>query len=59
MGENNQKELARLRAFHDYFASMYGQGLKIVGWHLNGNLESFDNFFDTAEEQMDEVKVDE
>lgn len=32
-----------------------GTGLKIAGWHLNGELEDFDNFFDSAVASMDGV----
>lgn len=34
--------------FKEYFDSLYGQGLKIANWHMNGDLEPFDNFYDSA-----------
>jgi hypothetical protein len=27
---------------------MYGKGLDIANWHLNGALEPFDNFYESA-----------
>ena len=45
----------RFKAFYDYFAELYGQDLQVVNWHLNGELESFDNFFESAEESMIET----
>lgn len=44
-----QEENKRLKAFYDYFAELYGTGLEVANWHLNGDLEPFDNFFDDAE----------
>lgn len=40
--------------FYEYFAALYGTGLEIVNWHLNGSTEPFDNFFDAA---VDEAKI--
>lgn len=34
--------------FKDYFDSLYGQGLEVANWHLNGNTEPFDSFYDSA-----------
>ena len=34
--------------FKQYFDEMYGQGLEIANWHLNGALEPFDNFYESA-----------
>ena len=34
--------------FKSYFDSMYGQGLEIANWHMNGDLEPFDNFYEAA-----------
>ena len=34
--------------FKEYFDSLYGQGLEIANWHMNGELEPFDNFYDAA-----------
>lgn len=34
--------------FKMYFDKLYGQGLEIANWHLNGALEPFDNFYEAA-----------
>lgn len=34
--------------FKESFDSLYGQGLEIANWHMNGDLEPFDNFYDSA-----------
>ena len=39
-----------LSKFKVYFDDLYGQGLEIANWHLNGELEPFDNFYDSAME---------
>lgn len=41
-------EIKALRAFKDYFDNLYGQGLEVANFHLNGDLEPFDNFYDSA-----------
>ena len=35
-------------AFKDYFDELYGTGLEVANWHLNGDLEDFDSFYDAA-----------
>lgn len=39
--------------FYEYFKDLYGKGLNITGWHLNGEAEPFDNFFESASEYAD------
>ena len=34
--------------FKQYFDNLYGKGLNIENWHLNGELEPFDNFYESA-----------
>lgn len=34
--------------FKKYFDELYGQGLEIANWHQNGELEPFDNFYESA-----------
>jgi len=58
--ERLQSENTRLKAevnqykeFKNYFDSLYGQGLEVANWHLNGSLEPFDNFFDSAVDEME------
>lgn len=36
----------RAAAVLDALKSFYGQGLSVVGWHLNGDEEMLDSFFD-------------
>ena len=42
------KEIETLKAFKAYFDDMYGKGLEAANWHMNGNLEPFDNFYEKA-----------
>lgn len=42
----------RLRAFKQYFDELYGTYLYIDGWHENGALEPFDNFYESALQEM-------
>jgi len=44
----------QLLNFKKYFDELYGKGLAIANWHLNGHLESFDNFYESAIESMDD-----
>ena len=37
--------------FKQYFDELYGSGLEIANWHLNGDLEPLDNFIDSALDQ--------
>lgn len=34
--------------FKKYFDKLYGEGLEVANWHLNGDLEPFDNFYESA-----------
>ena len=47
-----QKENQQLQEFYDYFANLHGKGLEVANYHLNGDTEPFDNFFDEAEEAL-------
>ena len=44
----------KLKRFKEYFDDLYGQGLEIANWHQNGNLELFDNFYESAIEYSEE-----
>lgn len=44
------KEIEALKAFKAYFDDLYGKGLEVANWHRNGNLEAFDNFYESAKE---------
>lgn len=47
----------QLRAYQSYFNGLYGEGLEVANWHENGALEPLDNFIDSAEEEMERVKI--
>ena len=60
-----------LERFKEYFDELYGRGLEVAEWHLNGGLEPFDNFyvdaidymegeelFMTDKERLEEIKND-
>ena len=46
-------ELEKLQRFYDYWKDFYGQGLEIANWHLNGDLEPFDYFYENAINYME------
>lgn len=46
------EEIQQLKGFYNYFSELYGKGLEVANWHLNGELEPFDEFFNSAEEEM-------
>lgn len=53
---DERKELEALRAFKSYFDDcMVGQGYDIANFHMNGELEPFDNFYDTAMMEYDKA----
>lgn len=39
--------------FYAYWSQLYGEGLEVTNWHLNGDTEPFDNFYESAVECMD------
>ena len=40
--------LRELIAFKEYFDDLYGTGLEVANWHMNGALEPFDSFYDSV-----------
>ena len=48
-----EKEIKALLAFKNYFSDLYGHGLEVANWHQNGELEPFDNFYESAEEEYE------
>lgn len=56
--ENQKAEIERLKAFKSYFDELYGKGLDVENWHLNGALEPFDNFYESALQEMAGAKND-
>ena len=49
-----QKENRKLKKFKSYFDSLYGAGLEVLNWHQNGNTISFDEFYDSAIDEMED-----
>lgn len=47
-------ENKRLKLFKNYFDELYGKNLEVANWHLNGNLEPFDNFYEDAIGSMED-----
>ena len=47
------ERVQELERFKEYFDELYGQGLEVAEWHMNGDLELFDNFYEGAIENMD------
>lgn len=52
----NPEEIPALKAFKEYFDDLYGKGLKVANYHLNGETESFDSFYESALSCYDEEK---
>jgi hypothetical protein len=50
--------LEQLQQFKEYFDSLYGNGLDVANWHLNGDMESFDTFYESAVAAMNEGKTE-
>lgn len=52
-----REENKKLKEFKEYFDDLCGIGLKVANWHMNGELEPFDSFYDSAVEFMKKEKV--
>lgn len=37
-----------LEKFKEFFDDLYGKGLEVYGWHMNGEAKSFDDFHEDA-----------
>ena len=48
------QEIMKLYKFKDYFLELYGTGLEVANWHLNGDLVPFDVFYESAIDSMGE-----
>lgn len=48
VGVWDDRDRKQLVAFKEYFKDLYGQGLEVANWHQNGELEPFDNFYESA-----------
>lgn len=53
------REITALRAFKNYFDGLYGKGLEVANFHLNGELEPFDNFYESAIVEYTEKAMEE
>ena len=54
---NRQKaEIEKLNKFKSYFDDLYGKGLEVANWHLNGSTEPFDNFYESALGEIEDGK---
>lgn len=42
--------LKKCALFIKYWSDLYGEGLQVYGWHLNGDPEDFDSFYNSAME---------
>ncbi len=38
----------QVEKFKEYFDVLYGKGLEVYGWHMNGEAKSFDDFYEDA-----------
>ncbi len=38
----------QVEKFKEYFDDLYGKGLEVYGWHMNGEAKSFDDFYEGA-----------
>ena len=38
----------RVEKFKECFDDLYGKGLEVYGWHMNGEAKSFDDFYEDA-----------
>lgn len=50
--------LKSLSAFKTFFDSLYGEGLDVSNYHLNGATEPFDNFYDSAMEEYENAEYE-
>ena len=51
-------ELRALLAFKKKFDDLYGTGLNIANWHMNGSLEPFDTFYEEACNDYERARLD-
>ena len=51
-------DLKALSTFKEYFDELYGKGLEIENWHLNGDTQPFDDFYDEALSEMNKIFQD-
>ena len=49
--KRNKARAEALERFKAYWDALHGQGLEVANWHKNGDLEPFDNFYESAEQE--------
>lgn len=54
--KEESKKAASLQKFKEYFDGLYGCDLEVLGWHENGDTISFDEFYDSAIDEMESTK---
>ena len=52
--KRQKEEIEKLHKFKSYFDDLYEKGLEVTNWHLNGNTEPFDNFYESALKEMED-----
>lgn len=43
-----REALRKAREALDYWRELYGIGLEVLNWHMNGDIETFDSFYDSS-----------
>ena len=43
-----REALRKAREALDYWRELYGIGLEVLNWHVNGYIETFDSFYDSS-----------
>ena len=41
-------EFGKYKKFKEYFDDLYGKGLEVENWHMNGKTIPFDDFYESA-----------
>lgn len=41
-------EFGKYKKFKEYFDDLYGKGLEVENWHMNGETIPFDDFYESA-----------
>lgn len=54
-----ETELEKYKRVKNYWDDLYGEGLEIANWHLNGDTEPFDSFWESAENEFNAHKESE
>jgi hypothetical protein len=54
-----ERQLAEAnRRLDDVWSTLYGQGLSVLGWHLNGDPKPMDEFFEQYDHDWEPVEED-